>query len=565
MLQGTLTPATARELARIGSELSVRTTAGALPGPLAARIPGVTQALTQYRAQEREILANLAEKPFTDAQLAQLRAQVDAYRTVAKNEPLAPEVLRRIAPVPFERQLPEPGPLPPVEVVPLVPPTGFERSGLPLNDVVAEREYRVASRMAHRVNELQNLPAHKLPRDLRVKAKVELLALKLVDFQRQLRAQIVAERPHFEAVTGTALARKSLRARKRQLQKDAKSTERQELRQREEIERRKRAKHADYLNGILAHGRAFREFHKDVKRTLSNICRAVQSRQSNAEREAQREAERQEKERIRRLMEKDEAGYRAMIDEKKHARLAHLLNKTDEYMASMEATIRAHQELEEQQNKEIAAEAEAEANGEQGAEAAAAAAAAPAPAPPQRGLSAVAEDDEEDMRGFGSAHRIVEKVHHQPELLKNGTLKEYQLRGLEWLVSLYNNKLNGILADEMGLGKTIQTIALLCYLVETKKNRGPFLIIVPLATLSNWVIEFEKWAPDLIPIVYRGNPHQRKALHATIRELKFNVLVTTYEYILKDRSVLGRVPWKYMIVDEGHRMKNHNCKLTQVQ
>lgn len=60
--------------------------------------------------------------------------------------------------------------------------------------------------------------------------------------------------------------------------------------------------------------------------------------------------------------------------------------------------------------------------------------------------------------------------------LVGGTLKEYQMSGLQWLVSLYNNNLNGILADEMGLGKTIQTIALLCYLMEVKKNNGPFLI-----------------------------------------------------------------------------------------
>ena len=68
---------------------------------------------------------------------------------------------------------------------------------------------------------------------------------------------------------------------------------------------------------------------------------------------------------------------------------------------------------------------------------------------------------------------------------------------LEWMVSLYNNSLNGILADEMGLGKTIQTIALVAYLSEKKKNLGPYLIIVPLSTLSNWMLEFEKWAPSI--------------------------------------------------------------------
>lgn len=86
----------------------------------------------------------------------------------------------------------------------------------------------------------------------------------------------------------------------------------------------------------------------------------------------------------------------------------------------------------------------------------------------------------------------------------NGQLKEYQIKGLEWLVSLFNNNLNGILADEMGLGKTIQTIALVTHLMEKKKVNGPFLVIVPLSTLSNWVLEFEKWAPSVIVVSYKG-------------------------------------------------------------
>jgi len=79
------------------------------------------------------------------------------------------------------------------------------------------------------------------------------------------------------------------------------------------------------------------------------------------------------------------------------------------------------------------------------------------------------------------AHTIREEVHQQAVMMVNGKLKEYQVKGLQWLVSLYNNNLNGILADEMGLGKTIQTIALLTYLIEKKKVSGPYLIIVPLS------------------------------------------------------------------------------------
>lgn len=79
------------------------------------------------------------------------------------------------------------------------------------------------------------------------------------------------------------------------------------------------------------------------------------------------------------------------------------------------------------------------------------------------------------------AHAIREEVKEQPSILVNGSLKKYQLSGLEWLVSLYNNNLNGILADEMGLGKTIQTIGLITHLMERKRVNGPYLIIVPLS------------------------------------------------------------------------------------
>jgi ATP-dependent helicase STH1/SNF2 len=138
-------------------------------------------------------------------------------------------------------------------------------------------------------------------------------------------------------------------------------------------------------------------------------------------------------------------------------------------------------------------------------------------------------------------------------------------------------------------GKTIQTISMVCYLMEYKHNNGPFLIVVPLSTLSNWVNEFNRWAPDVLKVmpvnvlgvvgvvitytayeisvpvtpylerldalytdtcmrrvfisvpsplqvVYKGAPDERKRLFKEeVESGQFNVLLTTYEYIMKDK------------------------------
>ena len=136
----------------------------------------------------------------------------------------------------------------------------------------------------------------------------------------------------------------------------------------------------------------------------------------------------------------------------------------------------------------------------------------------------------------------------------------YQIAGLNWMVSLYNNNLNGILADEMGLGKTIQTIALFAHLIETKGNEGPFMVVVPLSLISNWTDEMNKWAPDIKKLVYKGNKAERPMLANQLKNEKFNVLITTYEYIMLDKAILSKLVWQYIIVDEGHRMKNSKSK-----
>ena len=92
------------------------------------------------------------------------------------------------------------------------------------------------------------------------------------------------------------------------------------------------------------------------------------------------------------------------------------------------------------------------------------------------------------------------------------TLRPYQQKGLEWLVSLYEQGLSGILADEMGLGKTLQTISLLAYLAANKGIWGPHLIIVPTSTMLNWECEFKRFCPAIKVLTYYGSAKERAVM-----------------------------------------------------
>jgi len=147
----------------------------------------------------------------------------------------------------------------------------------------------------------------------------------------------------------------------------------------------------------------------------------------------------------------------------------------------------------------------------------------------------------------------------------HGKLREYQIQGLNWLIQLYENSLSGILADEMGLGKTLQTISFLGYLRYNRGVDGPFIIIVPKSTLDNWRREFEKWTPDVNVCVLQGDKEERnKLIKDTILEAKFDVLVTSFEMVIREKSALKKIAWQYIVVDEAHRIKNEESALSQI-
>ncbi|KAH3662274.1 hypothetical protein OGAPHI_005523 [Ogataea philodendri] len=146
-----------------------------------------------------------------------------------------------------------------------------------------------------------------------------------------------------------------------------------------------------------------------------------------------------------------------------------------------------------------------------------------------------------------------------------GKLRDYQIQGLNWLISLYENRLSGILADEMGLGKTLQTISFLGFLRYYKGIDGPFIVVVPKSTLDNWRREFAKWTPDVNVLVLQGNKEERaELLNDRLMEADFDVCITSFEMVIREKSKLGKVRWEYIIIDEAHRIKNEESALSQI-
>uniref|UniRef100_A0A7N8WP10 Chromodomain helicase DNA binding protein 6 n=1 Tax=Mastacembelus armatus TaxID=205130 RepID=A0A7N8WP10_9TELE len=157
---------------------------------------------------------------------------------------------------------------------------------------------------------------------------------------------------------------------------------------------------------------------------------------------------------------------------------------------------------------------------------------------------------------------------------RNGNqLREYQLEGMNWLLFNWYNRKNCILADEMGLGKTIQSITFL-YEIFNMGIRGPFLIIAPLSTITNWEREFRTWT-HMNVIVYHGSQISRQMIlqyemfhrdpqgNTTPGVLKFHGLITTFEMIMADCPELKKLHWRCVVIDEAHRLKNRNCKLLE--
>ncbi len=188
-------------------------------------------------------------------------------------------------------------------------------------------------------------------------------------------------------------------------------------------------------------------------------------------------------------------------------------------------------------------------------------------------------DDElegESKEGSGSPARkrkggVGTYLTSQPSIITGGKLRAYQLEGLNWIIHLLENGLNGILADEMGLGKTLQSVSVIAYMTQFKKEAGPHLVMVPKSTISNWMREFNAFCPSIRVQAFHGSKDERERfVQKTLlpgsfhEERTWDVIVTTYEVTLLEKFSLFKIPWKFLIIDEAHRLKNEASQFSQV-
>lgn len=215
---------------------------------------------------------------------------------------------------------------------------------------------------------------------------------------------------------------------------------------------------------------------------------------------------------------------------------------------------------------------------------------------------------QEALDGSKGEDQEEEEFQAQSALITGAKLRDYQLAGVQWLSTLHANGLNGILGDEMGLGKTLQTIAFIAHLRDLG-IWGPFLVVSPLSVLHNWISEFAKFAPTIPVCMYHGTQEERAEMRRTVlrppvldgkaarprkslpgrgrkstggkkkkvdsdedegplKDLdptEFPIVCTTYDMIIRDTQYLAQLvpnrPWQFIIVDEGHRLKNMDCRL----
>ncbi|CAN6164379.1 unnamed protein product [Urochloa humidicola] len=401
-------------------------------------------------------------------------------------------------------------------------------------------QHKLHSRMSASYEKLKESVNSSEDLSAKTKSVIELKKLQLLPLQRHVRSEFLLDffKPNTADLERIKAVKKHRHGRR------VKQLEKIEQKMKEERQKRIRERQKEFFADIEAHREKLEDSFKVKRERLKGFNRYVKEFHKRKERIHREKLDRIQREKINLLKNNDVEGYLRMVQDAKSDRVKQLLRETEKYLQKLGAKLNNAKSTDGRASNvsdksDPANDIEDESY------------------QPQHYL-------ESNEKYYQLAHSVKEIVNDEPSYLQGGKLRDYQMNGLRWLVSLYNNNLNGILADEMGLGKTVQVISLLCYLMETKNDRGPFLVVVPSSVLPGWESELNFWAPSINKIAYAGPPEERRRMFKEmIVHQKFNVLLTTYEYLMNkhDRPKLSKIQWHYIIIDEGHRIKNASCKL----
>ena len=173
----------------------------------------------------------------------------------------------------------------------------------------------------------------------------------------------------------------------------------------------------------------------------------------------------------------------------------------------------------------------------------------------------------------------VHQFAQSPSFKDGRNLRDYQVTGLNWLLRNWSIGRNSILADEMGLGKTIQVISFLHTLVNTYKQRGPYLVIAPLSTLAHWKQIIEDWTLLNCVLYHDMNGSEGREVCADFETyyvdvmkrggtsvksklVKFHIMITSFEVFMQDyEKLFTSIPFQLIAIDEAHRLKNKQAKI----
>jgi len=444
---------------------------------------------------------------------------------------------------------------------------------IPAQTLEREADRVLENARSQELKKLQSdLRDESMDEDERRKLSIRASQLEVLNTQRRMRERLVRAQLSIMDMTE--------RAYKRMVKDDLKVL----TEKKKKAEKKEKQEQTAFLRTIMAMRKRISDESSTARDERNVRNKAIVKIHDKLNRQFMRKARDENSERLLRLealKANDLAAYRELLAEArgretdmatggegdKFEALTQFLNATETYLTKLGGKIAAVKIEQARSEAAAAAASEAEAKGLSEDEIKVLAEEAAANAAMDHGeaiLDGAADGEDTKERYYAMAHSTQEVITHQPRMLTFGQLRDYQLVSLQWMVSLYNNKLNGILADEMGLGKTVQVCSLIAYLFESKQNYGPHLIIVPNAVIVNWKAEIKRWLPKLSTVFYVGSKDARaKIFTQQVLQLKFNILVTSYEFIMRDRSKLSKVAWKYIIIDEAQRLKDREGRLSR--